>query len=57
MAAAGALGISIEPVAVTALNAYSPQVHWASGALDHVDVPVPKLTRPGALAPLAGAGE
>ena len=56
MAAAGALGISIEQVVVAALYAYSPQVHWASGVLDHVDVPVPRPGRPGALARLAGTG-
>ena len=56
MAAAGALGISIEQVVVAALYAYSPQVHWASGVLDHVDVTVPKPGSPGAFARLAGTG-
>ena len=56
MAAAGALGISIEQVVVAALYAYSPQVHWASGVPNHVDVPVPQPCRPGALARLAGTG-
>ena len=41
---------------VAALYAYSPQVHWASGVLDHVDVPHPTSGRPGALARLAGTG-
>ena len=56
MAAAGALGISIEQVVVAALYAYSPQVHWASGVLDYVVMPVPQPGRPGALARLAGTG-
>ena len=56
MAAAGALGISIEQVVVAALHAYSSQVHWASGVLDHVDVPGSKPGRPGALARPAGTG-
>ena len=54
MAAADAWQFS--RLVVAALYADSPQVHWASGVLGHVDVPVPKLTRPGVLAPLAGAG-
>ena len=56
MAAAGALGISIEQVVVAALHADSPQVHWASGVLDYVDVPVPQPGRPGVFARLAGTG-
>ena len=38
---------SIEQVVVAALHAYSPQVHWASGVPNHVDVPAPQPGRPG----------
>ena len=56
MAAADAWQFSRLQVVVAALHAYSRQVHWASGVLDHVDVPVPEPGRPGALARLAGTG-
>ena len=52
----GGLGISIEQVVVAALYAYSPQVHWASGVPNHVDVPVPQPGCPGTHAQLAGTG-
>ena len=50
------MAAAADQVVVAALYAYSPQVHWASGVLDHVDVPVPKPSCPGALARLAVAG-
>ena len=48
--------LSIEQVVVAASHAYSPQVHWASGVPNHVDVPVPQPGRPGAHVQLAGTG-
>ena len=56
MAAADAWQFSRLQVVVAALHAYSPQVHWASGVPNHVDVPVPQPCRPGAIARLAGTG-